>query len=147
MAENAPHVTPYDVPIEIDMVFDFEPGKKNAYERLTITKRQGKHIWAYGRSGETYHDEDDFRRVVVFVADKPVIKPKPVPVPLHGRYEGPIEPGMVFDYEPGKKHAYERLTITKRQGDNIWARGRGGESFHYANEFRDCVAFVPPEKR
>ena len=91
---------------------------------------------AYGRSGETYHDEDDFRKVVVFVADKPIIKPKPVPVPLSGRYEGPVEPGMVFDYETGKKHAYERLTITKRQGDNIWARGRGGESFHYENEFR-----------
>lgn len=62
-------------------------------------------------------------------------------------YEGPIELGMVFDFEPGKKHAYERLTVTKRQGDHIWARGRGGESFHYESEFRDSVAFVPAEKR
>jgi hypothetical protein len=146
MAENAPG-TPYEGPIEFGMVFDFEPGKKNAYERLTVTKRQGKHIWAYGRSGETYHDEDDFRKVVVFVAEKPLIKPKPVPVPLAGRYEGPIEIGMVFDYEPGKKHAYERLTITKRQGEQIWARGRGGESFHHEKDFRDCVAFVPLDKR
>ncbi|HEX3970893.1 MAG TPA: hypothetical protein VHX19_06200 [Stellaceae bacterium] len=147
MADSPAEVTPYKGPIELGMVFDFEPGKKNAYERLTITKLQGKQIWAFGRSGETFHDEDDFRKVVIFVADKPITKPKPVPVPLGGRYEGPIEPGMVFDYETGKKHAYERMTITKRQGDNIWARGRGGESFHYEKEFRDCVAFVPPEKR
>ena len=129
------------------MVFDFERGKKHAYERLTITRRQGKQISAFGRSGETYHDEDDFRKVVAFVADKPIVKKKPVPVPLSGRYEGPIEIGMVFDYEPGKKHAYERMTVTEREGQHIWARGRGGESFHYENDFRDCVAFVPPDKR
>jgi hypothetical protein len=140
-------ITPYQGSIELGMVFDFEPGKKHAYERMTITRREGKHIWAYGRSGETYHDEDDFRKVVVFVADKPIIPPKPVPVPFAGRYEGPLDIGMVFDYETGKKHAYERMTITKRDGDHIWARGRGGESFHYANDFRDVVAFVPPEKR
>ena len=62
-------------------------------------------------------------------------------------YGGPIALGMVFDFEPGKKNAYERLTITKLQGKHIWARGRGGESFYYENDFRDCVAFVPPEKR
>ena len=146
MAADAPG-TPYEGPIELGMVFDFEPGKKHAYERLTITRRQGTQIWAYGRSGESYHDEDDFRKAVVFVSGQPLIKPKPVPVALAGRYEGPIEPGMVFDYEPGKKHAYERMTITKRDGEHIWARGRGGESFHYENEFRDCVAFVPIEKR
>lgn len=146
MAENLPGTT-YEGPIELGMVFDFEPGKKHAYERLTITRREGKNIWAYGRSGETYHDEGDFRKAVVFVADKPLIKAKPVPVPLAGRYEGPIEIGMVFDFEPGKKHAYERLTITKRNGEHIWARGRGGESYHVENDFRDCVAFVPAEKR
>ncbi len=147
MAENPPQITPYEGPIELGMVFDFEPGKRNAYERLTITRREGKNIWAYGRSGETFHNEDDFRPVVVFVSDKPLVKKKAEPVPLSGRYEGPIELGMVFDYEPGKKHAYERMTITKRQGDHIWARGRGGESFHYEKDFRDCVAFVPAEKR
>lgn len=146
MAANAPD-TPYEGPIELGMVFDYELGKRHAYERLTITRREGPHIWAFGRSGESFHEEGDFRKVAVFVADKPQVKAKPVPVPLAGRYEGPIEIGMVFDYEPGKKHAYERMTITKRQGDQIWARGRGGESFHYENEFRGCVAFVPAEKR
>ena len=147
MAETATLITPYQGPIELGMVFDFEPGKKNAYERLTITRREGKHIWAFGRSGETYHDEADFRQVVVFVADKPIIKPKPVPLPFNGRYEGPIDVGMVFDFETGKKHAYERLTITKRDGEHIWARGRGGESYHVENNFRDVVAFVPADKR
>ncbi|HVA12887.1 MAG TPA: hypothetical protein VNF99_06540 [Stellaceae bacterium] len=146
MAQTAP-ATPYEGPIELGMVFDFEPDKKHAYERLTITRREGKHIWAFGRSGETYHDEDDFRNVVVFVAEKLSLKPKPVPVPLAGRYEGPIELGMTFDFEPGKKHAYERLTITKRDGKHIWARGRGGESYHEEDAFRDVVAFVPPEKK
>ena len=56
-------------------------------------------LWPQRR---TYHDEDDFRKVVVFVADKPIIKPKPVPVPLSGRYEGPVEPGMVFNYGPAR---------------------------------------------
>jgi hypothetical protein len=62
-------------------------------------------------------------------------------------YEGPIELGMVFDCEPGKKHAYERLTITRREGPHMWAYGRSGETYHEENEFRDCVAFVPPEMR
>jgi hypothetical protein len=49
------------------MVFDFEPGKKHQYERLTITRIQGPHIWARGRSGETYHEEPEFRGRVVVV--------------------------------------------------------------------------------
>src|ERR1700761_1505276 len=116
MAEAAV-TTPYQGPIELGMVFDFEPGKKHAYERLTITRREGKHIWAFGRSGESYHDEADFRQVVVFVADKLPLKKKPEPLALNGRYEGPVEVGMVFDFEPGKKHAYERMTITKRRSE------------------------------
>ena len=31
MAETATVVTPYQGPIELGMVFDFEPGKKHAY--------------------------------------------------------------------------------------------------------------------
>src|SRR5262249_8356983 len=65
MAEASGHA-PYEGPIALGMVFDYEPGKKHAYERLTITRREGQHIWAFGRSGETYHDEDDFRKAVVF---------------------------------------------------------------------------------
>lgn len=146
MAQDAPR-TRYDGRIELGMVFDYEPGKKHAYERLTITRRNGNQIWAFGRSGESYHEEDEFRDRVVFVSDKPPVKPRPVPVPLAGRYEGPIDLGMVFDYEPGKRHAYERLTITRREGPHVWARGRGGASYYEEDEFRDRVAFVPPEKR
>jgi len=138
---------PYAGPIEPGMVFDFEPGKKHLYERLTVTKLQGPHIWCYGRSGETYHDEAEFRQSVVFVSEKPLVKPRPKPLALKGRYEGPIEVGMYFDFEPGKKQLYERLCITKRQGIHIWARGRGGESYHEEDALRDYVVFVPPDQR
>lgn len=138
----------YDGPIQLGMVFDYEPGKpKHLYERLTITKLQGSHIWAYGKSGETYYEEDDFRKKVAFVADKPLLKPRPTPAALTGRYEGPIEVGMFFDYEPGKKHLYERICIMKRQGIHIWARGRGGESYYEEDDFRDRAVFVPRADR
>ena len=138
---------PYTGPIVIGMVFDFEPGFKHRYERLTITRMQGPGIWAYGRSGETFHQEPEFRKSVVFVSDKPLTKPRPVPVPFEKRYEGKIEVGMVFDFEPGKKHMYERLTITKLQGAHIWARGRSGATYYEEPVFRDHVVAVPPEKR
>ncbi len=132
----------YDGPIAVGMVFDFEPGKKHLYERLTVTKIEGPHLWAFGRSGMTYYEEADFRKAVVLVADKPQTKPRPAPVPLRGRYQGPIALGMVFDFETGKKHLYERLTISKIEGPHIWAFGRSGETYHEENEFRDHVAPV-----
>jgi hypothetical protein len=137
----------YSGPIEIGMVFDFEPGKKHRYERLTVSRKQGAKIWAYGRSGETFHDEPEFRKSVVFVADKLPVKPRPAPLPLAGRYEGPVALGMVFDFEPGKKHQYERLTITRIQGPHIWARGRSGETYHEEPEFRGRVVVVPATNR
>jgi len=147
MAEEAVQAG-YDGPLKLGMVFDFEPGKpKHLYERLTITRLEGPHIWAYGKSGETYYDEADFRKKVVFVADKPLLKPRPVPVALTGRYEGPIDVGMFFDFEPGKKHLYERICIMKREGIHIWARGRGGESYYEEDEFRDRAAPVPSADR
>ena len=146
MAEAATVVTPYQGSIELGMVFDFEPGKKHAYERMTITRREGKHIWAFGRSGETYHDEADFRQVVVFVADKPIIKKK------LSRCSHSLAAGGRADRcsawcsisETGKK-ARRRvgMIVIKREGEHIWARGRGGESYHVENNFRDVVAFVP----
>ncbi len=139
--EKAPH--PYDGPIELGMVFDFEPGKKHLYERLTISRREGPHIWAFGRSGESYHEDAEFRKAVVFVSDKPLAKKRPVPGVLSGRYEGPIEIGMVFDFEPGKKHLYERLTISRREGPHIWAFGRSGESYHEEDEFRNRIVHAP----
>jgi hypothetical protein len=137
----------YAGPIELGMVFDFEPGKKHKYERLTISRKQGAKIWAYGRSGETFHDEPEFRKAVVFVADRLPAKPRPEPLPLAGRYEGPIAVGHVFDFEPGKRHQYERLTITRIQGKHLWARGRSGETYHEEPEFRNHVVPVPPETR
>jgi hypothetical protein len=135
---------PYAGPIEPGMVFDFEPGKKHAYERMTISRRQEEAIWCYGRSGETFHMEDEFRKSVVFVSDKPIVKPKgPPPGKLEKRYGGPIAAGMVFDFEPGKKHQYERITITEVQGPNIWARGRAGATFYDEDDLRDHVVPVP----
>ena len=32
-------------------------------------------------------------------------------------YDGPLALGMVFDFEPGHKHRYERMTITRMQED------------------------------
>jgi hypothetical protein len=138
---------PYGGDIAVGMVFDFEPGKKHRYERITITRKEGSRIWAYGRSAETFHDEAEFRRSVVFVSDKPPTKPRPKPLPLEKRYDGPIALGMVFDFEPAKKHQYERLIVTKLQGSHIWARGRSGETYHQEPEFRDHVVPVPPEAR
>ena len=138
---------PYAGPIEIGMVFDFEPGHKHRYERMTVARRQDEAIWCYGRSGETFHMEPEFRKSVVFVSDKPIAKPKPVPKPLTGRYEGPIAVGMQFDFEPGKRHQYERLTITDIKGSNIWARGRSGATFYEEPEFRDHVVAASPEGR
>ncbi|HUK61255.1 MAG TPA: hypothetical protein VLV50_18640 [Stellaceae bacterium] len=146
MGEAAPRA-PYAGPIETGMVFDFEPGKKHKYERLTITKKQGSQLWARGRSGATFYDEAEFRAGVVLVSQTPLAKPKPVPLPLAGRYEGPIEPGMVFDFEPGKRHMYERLVITKCQGLHVWARGRCGQTYYDLREFRDHVVPVPPTSR
>jgi hypothetical protein len=134
----------YDGPIALGMVFDFEPGTKHLYERLTVSKIEGPHLWAFGRSGETYHEEADFRRAAVFVSDKPETKPRIVPLPFVARYDGPIALGMVFDFEPGKKHLYERLTISKIEGPNIWAFGRSGETYHEEDEFRNRVVRVPP---
>ena len=68
MADSARAI--YDGPIALGMVFDFEPGKRHLYERLTVTKIEGPNIWARGRSGETYYDERDFRSGVVFVAER-----------------------------------------------------------------------------
>jgi len=138
---------PYAGPIDVGMVFDFEPGHKHRYERMTVARRQDEAIWCYGRSGETFHMEPEFRKSVVFVSDKPIAKPKPVPKPLTGRYEGPIAIGMQFDFEPGKRHQYERLTITDIKGSNIWARGRSGATFYEEPEFRDHVVAASPEGR
>lgn len=137
----------YNGPIKLGMVFDYEPGKKHLYERLAISKLDGPHIWAFGRSGETYYEEADFRKSVVLVSETSLVKPRPVPAPFVKRYEGPIEIGMFFDYEPGKKHLYERLCVTKRQGIHIWARGRGGESYHEEDDFRNSVVPVAGENR
>ena len=142
MTENATK-TGYAGPIALGMVFDYEPGKKHLYERLTISKINGPHLWAFGRSGESYFEESDFRKAVVFVAEKMERKPAPpVPAGVTARYEGPIEIGMFFDYEPGKKHAYERLCISRRQGIHLWAFGRSGETYHEENDFRDRVVPV-----
>ena len=130
---------PYTGPIALGMTFDFEPGRKNAYERMTVTRMQADGIWCYGRSGETFHIEPEFRKSVVFVSDKPNVKPRPVPKPLTKRYDGPIAKGMVFDFEPGKRHQYERLTITDVKGPNIWARGRSGATFYEEADFRNHV--------
>jgi hypothetical protein len=146
MAETAPSV-PYAGPIEVGMVFDFEPGKKHKYERLTITKKAGPQLWARGRCGETFHEEPEFRRSVELVSSTPLHKPRPAPLPLKGRYDGPIDLGMVFDFEPGKRHMYERLTITQYRGGNIWARGRSGLTYYDEGEFRDHVVPVPREAR
>src|SRR5882762_7499548 len=100
MTETVTRVA-YDGPIALGMVFDFEPGKKHLYERLTISKIEGPHIWAFGRSGESYHEEGDFRKAAVFVSDKPVTKPRPTPLRFVARYDGPIALGMVFDFESG----------------------------------------------
>src|SRR5579872_4229253 len=110
---------PYAGLIEPGMVFDFEPGKTHKYERLTITRKEGPQLWARGRCGETFHEEPEFRKSVVFVSQTPLTKPRPVPMRLEKRYEGPIQVGMVFDFEPGKKHMYERLTITELKGTHI----------------------------
>jgi hypothetical protein len=139
-----PVAQPYTGPIEPGMVFDFEPGRKNAYERMTVSRRQEEAIWCYGRSGETFHMEPEFRQRVVFVSEKPIAKPKgPPPGRVEKRYEGPVAVGMVFDFEPGKKHKYERLTITDVKGTNIWARGRSGATFYEESDFRDHVVPVP----
>ena len=144
MAESETRVS-YDGPIALGMVFDFEPGKKHLYERLTISKIDGPHLWAFGRSGETYHEESDFRKAVVFVAEKQPAKPRIVPQAVTRRYYGPIALGMVFDFEPGKKHLYERLTISKIDGPHLWAFGRSGETYHEEDEFRDRVVPVAGE--
>jgi hypothetical protein len=148
MAENGEaRREPYEGPIELGMVFDFEPGKRHRYERVTIERKQGPHIWARGRCGQTFHEETEFRGSVVFVSPTPLNRPRPAPLPLDGRYEGPIDVGMVFDFEPAKKHWYERMTIERKQGPHIWARGRSGQTFHEENEFRDHVVAVPPDRR
>ena len=138
---------PYAGPIEPGMVFDFEPGKKHKYERLTITQKQGPHLWARGRSGATFYDEAEFRKSVVLVSRTSLARPRPAPLALEGRYEGPIDVGMVFDFEPGKRHMYERLTITECRGSHIWARGRCGQTYYDAREFRDHVVPVPRAKQ
>ena len=138
---------PYAGAIEVGMVFDFEPGKKHKYERLTITKKAGPQLWARGRCGETFHEEPEFRRAAVFVSETPLTKPRPAPLPLEGRYEGPIDVGMAFDFEPGKRHMYERLVITEYRGSNVWARGKSGLTFYDEGEFRDHVVPVPREDR
>jgi hypothetical protein len=139
--------SPYAGPIEPGMVFDFEPGKKHRYERLIITKKLGAQLWARGRSGETFHDEPDFRRSVVFVSGTVPATSRPVPMRLEKRYEGPIDIGMVFDFEPGKKHMYERLTITDLKGQHIWARGRCGQTYYEERDFRDHVVPAQSERR
>lgn len=136
---------PYMGPIEPGMVFDFEPGKKHKYERLTITRKEGPQLWARGRCGETFHEEPEFRKSVVFTSQTPLTKPRTVPMRLEKRYEGPIQVGMVFDFEPGKKHMYERLTIMELKGSHIWARGRCGQTYYEERDFRDHVAPVRGE--
>jgi hypothetical protein len=137
----------YDGPIALGMVFDFEPGKKHLYERVTVSRIEGPHVWAFGRSGMTYYEEADFRKSVVFVADKAAPKPRAAPASLTRRYEGPITVGMAFDFEPGKKHLYERLTITKIDGPHLWARGRSGETYYLDDDFRNSVVPVPADQR
>jgi hypothetical protein len=145
--EDAAARPPYAGPIELGMVFDFETGKKHKYERLTITRKQGPRLWANGRCGQTFYNEQDFRDAVVLVSPTPLAKPRPVPMRLERRYEGPIELGMVFDFEPGKKHMYERLTITQLKGSHIWARGRCGQTYYDERDFRDHVVAVPAERQ
>lgn len=70
MSEVSPRA-PYEGPIALGMVFDFEPGKKPLCERLMISKIEGPHLWAFGRSGETYHEESEFRARVVPVPPGP----------------------------------------------------------------------------
>jgi hypothetical protein len=135
----------YDGPIAVGMVFDFEPGKKHLYERLTISRIEGAHIWAFGRSGMTYYEEPDFRQRVVFISNEAPTKRTVPPQSQQGRYEGPIAVGMVFDFEAGKKHLYERLTISKVVGPRIWAFGRSGMTYYEEDDFRDSVARVPAE--
>ena len=129
----------YEGRIDVDMVFDFEPGKKHQYERVTIIKREGAHLWCYGRAGMTFHEEHEFRQHVVHVADRQEAKPRPQPAPLVKRYEGPIAVGMAFDFEPGKKHQYERLTITEKKGANLWCYGRSGMTYYQEQDFREHV--------
>ncbi|MGH7034210.1 MAG: hypothetical protein ACREFL_10810 [Stellaceae bacterium] len=136
----------YDGPIALGMVFDFEPGKRHLYERLTISKIEGSHIWARGRSGETYYDERDFRSGVVFIADKQQPKTRAAPAPLVKPYDGPIAVGMVFDFEPGKKHLYERLTVWKTEGEHLYAFGRSGMTYYEEADFRQSVVPVPPDE-
>jgi hypothetical protein len=139
---------PYAGPIETGMVFDFEPGKKHRYEQLTVTRKVGTQLWARGRCGETFHEEGEFRKSVVFVSETPLQKRRAAPVGrLERRYEGPLALGMVFDFEPGKKHQYERLTITEMKGTQLWARGRCGTTYYDAQEFRDHVVPVPAATR
>jgi len=147
MADEAMARVPYAGPIEPGMVFDFEPGKKHKYERLVVTRRQGARLWATGRSAETFHNEPDFRAAVVFVSDRPSNKPRPEPMRLESRYLGPIVVGMVFDFEPGKRHQYERIIITDLKGPHIWARGRCGQTYYEEDDFRDHVVAVPPDRR
>jgi hypothetical protein len=147
MADEVTAHVPYAGPIEAGMVFDFEPGKKHKYERLVVTRRQGARIWATGRSAETFHNEPDFRAAVVLVSDRHVHKPRPEPMRLEGRYLGPIAVGMVFDFEPGKRHQYERLIVTELKGPHIWARGRCGQTYYQEEDFRDHVVAVPPERQ
>ena len=61
-------------------------------------------------------------------------------------YAGSIAPGMVFDYEPGRKDRYERLTIDKMQGPHIWAWCRSGLTFttKRISESRWCL--LPPSR-
>jgi hypothetical protein len=146
MAGESPRA-PYAGAIEVGMVFDFEPGKKHKYERLTIMRKVGPQLWARGRCGETFHDEEAFRRAVVFVSETPLNPKRPAPQTLKGRYEGPIDTGMVFDFEPGKRHMYERLTITQYRGSNVWARGKSGLTYYDEGEFRDRVVPVPHASR
>ena len=136
----------YDGPIALAMVFDFEPGQKHLYERLTVTKIEGPNIWARGRSGETYYDERDFRSGVVFVAEKQPPKPRASPAPLVKPYDGPIAVGMVFDFEPGQKHLYERLTVWKTEGEHLYAFGRSGMTYYEEADFRQSVVPVRPDQ-
>jgi len=92
-----------------------------------------------------FYDEADFRKSVVFVAAKPLPKVTPKPLPLEGRYEGPIEPGMWFDFEPGKKHWYERLLVERKHGEHLWCRGgRSGQTYYQEPELRNHVVPAQP---
>ena len=134
--------TPYEGELAVGMEFDYEPGKKHKYERLTIIEIKDANIWARGRSGMTYYEEPAFRKSVVFVAEEPIKPTRPTPQKLQGRYEGGIEVGMVFDFEPGKKQKYERMTVRRFEDGHIWAYGRSGETFHEEDAFRDVVVPV-----